>query len=244
MRALYFKEIRSFLGSITGYIFIFIFQIVSGYLLWVDRSFGYNLLEGAEADLIPFFNLAPWVFLILIPAITMRSFAEEKRTGTIELLFTRPISDLKIVLAKYFASVSLLIITLLPTVVYYLTMHYIGDPVGIMDDGSALASYFALVLLGSAFIAVGIFASTLTSSQIVSLILGVFFCSLLYLGFFLIGNYNLIGNLDSSFQYVGMYSHYIDMMEGALNTKDIIYFLSINILFIFGALTVIKSLKK
>ncbi len=243
MRALYFKEIRSFLGSITGYIFIFIFQIVSGYMLWIDSG-SYNLLEGAEADLIPFFNLAPWVFLILIPAITMRSFAEEKRTGTIELLFTRPISDLKIVLAKYLASVTLLIITLLPTIVYYITMHYIGDPVGIMDDGSALASYFALILLGSAFIAVGIFASTLTSSQIVSLILGVFFCSLLYLGFFLIGNYNLIGNLDSSLQYVGMYSHYVDMMEGALNTKDIIYFLSINVLFIFGALTVIKSLKK
>ncbi|XOV68790.1 MAG: ABC transporter permease [Fluviicola sp.] len=244
MRALYFKEIRSFLGSITGYIFIFIFQIVSGYLLWVDRSFGFNLLEGLEADLIPFFSLAPWVFLILIPAITMRSFAEEKRTGTIELLFTRPISDFKIVLAKYLASVTLLVITLLPTLVYYITMHYIGAPVGILDDGSAIASYFALILLGSAFIAVGIFASTLTSSQIVSLILGVFFCSLLYLGFYLIGNYNLIGNLDSSFQYFGMYSHYIDMMDGALNTKDIVYFLSINVLFIFGALTVIKSLKK
>jgi len=243
MRALYFKEIRSFLGSITGYIFIFIFQIVSGYMLWVDSG-DYNLLDGAEADLIPFFNLAPWVFLILIPAITMRSFAEEKRTGTIELLFTRPISDFKIVVAKYLASVSLLIITLLPTIIYYLTMHNIGDPVGIMDDGSALASYFALILLGSAFIAVGIFASTLTSSQIVSLILGVFFCSLLYLGFFLIGNYNLIGNMDSSIQYVGMYSHYADMMEGALNTKDIVYFLSVNVLFIFGALTVIKSLKK
>jgi ABC-2 type transport system permease protein len=123
-------------------------------------------------------------------------------------------------------------------------MHNIGDPVGIMDDGSALASYFALFLLGSAFIAIGIFASALTSSQIVSLIMGVFFCSLLYAGFYLIGNYNLIGNLDSSIQYVGMYSHYSDMMEGALNTKDIIYFLSVNVLFIFGALTVIKSLKK
>lgn len=243
MRALYFKEIRSFLSSITGYIFIFIFQIVSGYMLWVDSG-SYNLLEGAEADLIPFFNMAPWVFLILIPAITMRSFAEERRTGTIELLFTRPISDIKIVLAKYLASVSLLVITLLPTLTYYLTMHYIGDPVGVMDDGSAIASYFALILLGSSFIAMGIFASTLTSSQIVALILGVFFCSLLYLGFFLIGNYNLIGNLDSSFQYFGMYTHYIDMMEGAINTKDIVYFATLNVLFIFGALTVIKSLKK
>lgn len=245
MRALYFKEIRSFLSSIIGYIFILIFLITSGLSHWLTpEEYGLNLLLGGEADLIPFFNWSPWIFLFLIPAITMRSIAEERRTGTIELLFTRPISDFKIIMAKYLASVTLLIIALLPTLTYYITMHYIGDPVGIMDDGSAIASYFAMLLLGASFIAIGIFASTLTSSQIVAFILGAFLCSLLYAGFYILGSYNILGSYDSIFQYFGMYSHYSDMMGGAVNTKDIVYFLTIIILFIFGALTVIKSLKK
>jgi len=245
MRALYFKEIRSFLSSIIGYIFILIFLITSGIAHWISSEEYYlNLLTGSESDLIPFFNFSPWIFLILIPAITMRSIAEERRTGTIELLFTRPISDFKILMAKYLASVTLLIIALLPTLVYYISMHYLGDPVGIMDDGSAIASYFALVLLGASFTAVGIFSSALTSSQIVAFILAAFLCSMFFAGFYLIGSFNLLGSYDSIFQYFGMYSHYIGLMEGQINTKDVIYFLSIIVLFIFGALTVIKSLKK
>ncbi|GAB5419191.1 MAG: gliding motility-associated ABC transporter permease subunit GldF [Crocinitomicaceae bacterium] len=243
MRALYFKEIRSFLSSIIGYIFILIFLITSGLFHWVITE-DFNLLLGSEADLIPFFNLSPWIFLILIPAITMRSIAEERRTGTIELLFTRPISDFKILLAKYLASVSLLVIALLPTLVYYISMHNLGSPVGIMDDGSAMASYFALILLGASFIAVGIFASALTSSQIVAFILAMFLCWLLFQGFDLLGSFNLLGSVDGVIKYMGMTSHYFEMTEGKVNTKDVIYFLTIIVLFIFGALTVIKSLKK
>mmetsp|Transcript_28656 Transcript_28656/g.38202 ORF Transcript_28656/g.38202 Transcript_28656/m.38202 type:complete len:244 (+) Transcript_28656:7-738(+) len=243
MRALYFKEIRSFLSSIIGYIFILIFLITSGLFHWVITE-DFNLLLGSEADLIPFFNLSPWIFLILIPAITMRSIAEERRTGTIELLFTRPISDFKILLAKYLASVSLLVIALLPTLVYYISMHNLGNPVGIMDDGSAMASYFALILLGASFIAVGIFASALTSSQIVAFILAMFLCWLLFQGFDLLGSFNLLGSADGVIKYMGMTSHYFEMTEGKVNTKDVIYFLTIIVLFIFGALTVIKSLKK
>lgn len=243
MRALYFKEIRSFLSSIIGYIFILIFLVTSGLFHWVITE-DFNLLLGSEADLIPFFNLSPWIFLILIPAITMRSIAEERRTGTIELLFTRPISDIKILLAKYFASVTLLIITLLPTLVYYISMHNLGSPVGIMDDGSAIASYFALVLLGATFIAIGIFASALTSSQIVAFILAMFLCWLLFQGFDLLGSFNLLGSVDGVIKYMGMTSHYFEMTEGKVNTKDVIYFITIIVLFIFGALTVIKSLKK
>ena len=134
MRALYFKEIKSFLSSIIGYIFILIYLIASGLFHWII-SYNTNLLEGTEADLIPFFNLSPIIFLILIPAITMRSIAEERRTGTIELLFTRPISDLKILLAKYFAGVTLLIIALVPTIIYYISMYYLGSPVGVIDSG-------------------------------------------------------------------------------------------------------------
>jgi ABC-2 type transport system permease protein len=243
MKALYFKEIRSFLSSIIGYVFILIYLILSGYFHWVvsDET---NLLQGTEADLIPFFNLSPFIFLILIPAITMRSIAEERRTGTIELLFTRPISDLQIILAKYFAGVTLLVIAIIPTIIYYISMYYLGKPIGIIDSGATFTSYIGLLLLGSTFIAIGIFASAITSSQIVAFILGAFLCWVFYFGLGKIGSFNLMGSFDSVIQYCGMTYHYDSIKRGVIDTADLFYFISIIGLFIFAALTVIKSLKK
>lgn len=243
MKALYLKEVRSFLSSIIGYIFILIYLISSGLFHWII-SYNTNLLEGTEADLIPFFNLSPVIFLILIPAITMRSIAEERRTGTIELLFTRPISDLKILLAKYFAGVTLLIIAIVPTLIYYISMYQLGNPVGIIDDGATLTSYFGLILLGSTFVAIGIFASSITSSQIVAFILGMFLCWIFYDGLSLIGSFNLMGSFDSVIQYIGMTNHYDSIKRGVLDLSDIVYFLSVITLFMYAALTVIKTLKK
>ncbi len=243
MRALYFKEIKSFLGSIIGYIFILIYLIASGLFHWVI-SYNTNLLEGTEADLIPFFNLSPVIFLILIPAITMRSIAEERRTGTIELLFTRPISDLKILLAKYFAGVTLLIIALIPSLIYYISMYYLGNPVGVIDGGATFTSYIGLILLGSTFVAIGIFASSLTSSQIVAFILSMFLCWIFYDGFKLLGSFNLMGKFDYVIQYTSLSFHYDAIKRGVIDTSDLVYFFSIIGLFIFAALTVIKTLKK
>ncbi len=243
MRALYFKEIKSFLSSIIGYIFILIYLIASGLFHWII-SMNTNLLEGTEADLIPFFNLSPVIFLILIPAITMRSIAEERRTGTIELLFTRPISDFQILMAKYLAGVTLLIIALMPTFIYYLSMHYLGKPVGVIDDGATFTSYLGLVLLGSTFVAIGIFASSITSSQIVAFIVAMFLSWILYDGFHLIGSFNLMGKFDYVVQYMGMSMHYDAIKRGVIDTSDLVYFLSMISLFIFAALTVIKSIKK
>jgi ABC-2 type transport system permease protein len=243
MKALYLKEVRSFLSSIIGYIFILIYLIASGLFHWII-SYNTNLLEGTEADLIPFFNLSPVIFLILIPAITMRSIAEERRTGTIELLFTRPISDLKILLAKYFAGVTLLIIAIIPTIVYYFSMYQLGNPVGIIDDGATLTSYLGLLLLGSTFVAIGIFASSITSSQIVAFILGMFLCWIFYDGLSLIGSFNLMGSFDSVIQYIGMTNHYDSIKRGVIDLSGIIYFLSVITLFMYAALTVIKTLKK
>jgi ABC-2 type transport system permease protein len=203
-----------------------------------------NLLEGTEADLIPFFNLSPVIFLILIPAITMRSIAEERRTGTIELLFTRPISDFQILMAKYLAGVTLLVIALMPTFIYYLSMHYLGKPVGVIDDGATFTSYLGLVLLGSTFVAIGIFASSITSSQIVAFIVAMFLSWTLYDGFHLIGSFNLMGKFDYVVQYMGMSMHYDAIKRGVIDTSDLVYFLSMISLFIFAALTVIKSIKK
>lgn len=243
MRALYFKEIRSFLSSIIGYIFIFIFLIASGIFHWVisDET---NLLEGREADLIPFFNLAPMMFFILIPAITMRSIAEERRTGTIELLFTRPISDIKILLAKYFAGVTLLIISIIPTFIYYYSVYSLSLNPETFDHGATITSYIGLVLLGSAFVAIGIFASSLTSSQIVAFIVSMFLCWIFYDGLDRLGSFNLMGSFDSVLQYFGMLQHYDSIRRGVIDTSDIIYFLTFIFLFIFSALTVIKSIKK
>ncbi|TXI85895.1 MAG: gliding motility-associated ABC transporter permease subunit GldF [Crocinitomicaceae bacterium] len=243
MKALYFKEIRSFLSSIIGYIFILIFLITSGLFHWVI-SYNTNLLEGSESDLIPFFNLSPLIFLILIPAITMRSIAEERRTGTIELLFTRPISDLKILLAKYFAGVTLLVITLIPTIVFYISMHFLGNPVGIIDDGATITSYIGLILLGSTFVAIGIFASSITSSQIVAFILAMFLCWIFYDGLTLLGSFSLMGSFDSVIKYCGISLHYDSIKRGVIDTSDILYFLGMITIFIAAALTVIKSLKK
>lgn len=243
MKALYFKEIRSFLSSIIGYIFILIYLISSGLFHWII-SYNTNLLEGTEADLIPFFNLSPVIFLVLIPAITMRSIAEERRTGTIELLFTKPISDFKILFAKYLAGVTLLIIAIIPTIIYYFSMHYLGNPVGIIDDGATFTSYLGLILLGASFVAIGIFASSITSSQIVAFILGMFLCWIFFDGFSLLGSFNLMGSFDSVIQYVGMTTHFDSIKRGVIDTSDLIYFISLTSLFLFAALTVIKSLKK
>ena len=243
MRALYLKEINSFLSSIIGYVFIIIYLIASGLFHWV-LSFNTNLLEGAEADLIPFFNLSPVIFLILIPAITMRSIAEERRTGTIELLLTRPISDLKIILAKYFAGVSLLIIAIIPTIIYFTSIYYLGKPVGIIDIGATFTSYIGLILLGSVFVAIGIFASSLTNSQIVAFILAMFLCWIFYDGFNLLGNFSQIGEMDYIIQYIGIAFHYDSIKKGVIEISDLLYFVSVIVLFISAALVVVRTFKK
>jgi ABC-2 type transport system permease protein len=181
--------------------------------------------------------------MILIPAITMRMIAEERRTGTIELLFTRPISDLNILLSKYLAGVTLVFLSIIPTVIYYLSMHYLGNPVGVLDDGATITSYIGLLLLGAVFVSIGLFASSLTSNQIVAFIIGVFLCFVFYVGLNLLGSYVLLGKLDSIIQYVSLSFHYSSIMKGVIDTADLIFFLSNICIFIFAALTVVKSSK-
>ena len=174
----------------------------------------------------------------------MRSIAEERRTGTIELLFTRPISDFQILMAKYLAGVSLMVIAIIPTFVYYISMHYLGNPVGIIDDGATFTSYIGLILLGAVFVAIGIFASSITNSQIVAFIVAMFLSWFFYDGLTLLGSFNLMGKFDYIVQYAGLSFHYDAIKRGVIDTSDIVYFLSVIALFIFAALTVIKSIKK
>ena len=237
MGALYLKEIRSFLSSIIGYIFIAIFLILNSLFLWVF-SYETNILEGGTADLFPFFSISPIIFIILIPAITMRSLSEEIRTGTIELLFTKPITDLTIILAKYLAGLTLVLISLLPTLIYYYTVHALGEPVGMIDDGATIASYVGLFLVGACFVAIGIFASSITDSQIVAFILGMTLCWFLFLGLDLLAVYSQFGGLDLVFRNIGIMEHYESIQKGVFDSRDLLYFISF--IAVFLVLTKLK----
>ena len=192
MIALLRKEISSFLTSLIGYSVITIFLLAIGLFLWVFPG-NFNILDAGFASLESLFVIAPWVFMFLIPAITMRSFAEEQRTGTIELLLTRPLSEWQIITAKYLAGLLLVIISVLPTVVYYFSLKSLGNPVGNIDSGGTWGSYLGLIFLGGSFVSIGLFASSLTENQIVSFLIGFFLCFFFYaalpvsvfLGFFL-----------------------------------------------------------
>ncbi|MCU0399035.1 MAG: gliding motility-associated ABC transporter permease subunit GldF [Cyclobacteriaceae bacterium] len=230
MTHILFKEFNGFLNSLIAYIVIGVFLTAMGLLLWVFPET--SVLEYGYADMGTFFALAPYVYIFLIPAITMRSFAEEKRAGTMELLLTRPLSDWDIILGKYLAGLLLIIFSILPTLIYYFSISYLGDPAGNIDTSGVIGSYIGLVLLGAAFCAIGLFSSSLTTNQIVSFILGAFFCFLLYAGFDSISNLNLWSANVLIIRQLGMNYHYDALGKGLIDSRDLIYFLSLAMLFL------------
>lgn len=226
MYALFKKEINSFLSSLIGIMAVVVFLLITGLFLWVFRS-GYNILMFGYASLDSLFILAPWVFLFLVPAVTMRLFAEEHRNGTIEILFTKPLSDWQIVFAKYLAGVALVLLALIPTLVYYITLANLpiespdGTIVG-LDHGGIWGSYIGLFFLSAAFVSIGVFCSSITKNQIFAFLLSVFLCGFIYIGFELI----------YSIQQLGMAAHYSSMSRGVIDSRDLIYFLSVIALFL------------
>ena len=195
-------------------------------------------------DLIPYFNLAPLILLILIPAITMRSFAEERKSGTIELLYTRPLSDFTILMAKYLAGVTLVIISLIPTLTFYVSMHYLGDPVGILDDGAAITSFIGLILLGASFVSIGIFSSSITSNQIVAFIVALFLCWFSFSGLSLLGSYATFAGFDRIIQYASLDFHYESIKKGVIILSDVVYFFSIIVFFLFTTHNILHAIRK
>jgi len=234
MYSLFIKEIRNFLTSLVGYIAIVVFLALISLFLWVigTETTGMNILENGFASIDPLFTIAPWVYLFLIPAITMRSFSEEKKSGTIELLFTRPISDLQIILAKYFAGVVLVVISLIPTLLYYYSVYQLGFPKGNLDTGGMWGSYLGLIFLGAGFISIGIFASSVSENQVISFILAMTLCYLCYFGFDFLGAAELFGKIDSVIIKLGINDHYLSMSRGVIDTRDMIYFLSLIAVFV------------
>lgn len=236
MFAILKKEIQSFFASPIGYLVIALFLLLNGLFLWLFKG-EFNILNYGFADLSSFFLLAPWILVFLIPAVTMRSFSDEKKQGTLELLLTKPISHLQIVLGKYFGAVVLIVLALIPTLLYVLTVYQLGKPVGNLDMGSTLGSYFGLLFLVAAYTAIGLFASTLSDNQIVAFISAVFLCFFFYIGF------EGIADMTSSrfIDQLGMSSHYKSMSRGVLDTRDIVYFLSVTVLFLFFTVKRVNS---
>ena len=225
------KEISSFLSSLTGYIVITVFLLINGLFLWVFQG-DFNILNFGYANLDGLFMIAPFVFLFLIPAITMRSFAEEKRTGTIEIMLTKPLTEFQIVMAKFLAGFGLVVISLIPTLVYLFSVYYLGMPKGNLDMGGFWGSYIGLLFLGASFVAIGMFSSTLTDNQIVSFIIAVFLSGFLYIGFEFIYSLELFGPVDLFIKSLGINEHYLSMSRGVLDTRDMLYFLGVISLFI------------
>jgi ABC-2 type transport system permease protein len=225
------KEISSFLSSLIGYTVIIVFLLVNGLFLWVFPQ-QFNILDYGFASIDTYFMLAPWVFLFLIPAITMRSFAEEQRAGTLEILFTKPITDLGIILAKYLAAVVLVLFSVLPTLTYYITVYKLGMPPGNLDAGGTWGSYIGLLFLGAGFAAIGIFASAVSANQIVSFLVAVFLCGFMYTGFDFIYNLSVFGRFGLFVSQLGISEHYASMSRGVIDTRDVLYFLSLIALFL------------
>ncbi|MEN0004250.1 MAG: gliding motility-associated ABC transporter permease subunit GldF [Bacteroidota bacterium] len=237
MLPIFQKEINAFFSSLIGYIVIGVFLTIMGLLLFVfpDTS----LLEYNYATLDQLFDIAPLIFMFLIPAVTMRSFAEENQTGTIELLVTRPLSEVSIVMGKFLACMVLVGFAILPTVFYYWTVGTLGSPAWNIDGGAVLGSYIGLLFLAGAFVSIGIFASSATNNQIVAFVLATFLCFILYWGFDFFSRLPIFfGKTDDIVQMIGIDYHYASISRGVIDTRDIIYFLSVIALFIW--LTVVS----
>lgn len=230
MFAILKKEFNSFFASPIAYLVIGVFLLVNGLFLWVFQD-DFNILNAGFADINNFFYLAPWVLLFLIPAITMKTFADEFSTGTIEILKTRPVTDWQIVLGKFWAALLLVCIAIIPTFVYVFSVSQLGNPAGNIDMGSTIGSYIGLFLLSGAYAAVGLFTSTLSKNQIVAFLLGVLIVFFLYYGFDAISS--LFGSSNYTVQLFGMNEHFKSISRGVIDTRDILYFVSIIVFFLF-----------
>lgn len=231
MLTIFKKEIVTFFSSLIGYIVVGVFLLLMGLVLWVFPD--YSVLDGNYATLDALFGIAPLVFLFLLPAVTMRMLAEERQSGTIELLATRPITDTQIVGGKFLAAWVLVFISLVPTVFYYITVYRLGSPPGNLDSGGILGSYVGLLLLAGAFASIGLLASSLTNNQIVAFVLATFLCFFMYMGFDFLSRLPIFyGKSDDVVQALGIDYHYNALSRGVLDTRDLVYFISVMVIFL------------
>lgn len=232
MRAILLKEIRSFFTSAIGYLIIGSYLVLNGLFLWVFKG-QFNVFDYGFADLGNFFLLAPWVFLFLIPAISMKSFSEEQKLGTLELLLIKPLSVWHLVLGKFLGGFLLCVFALLPTILYVWTIGSLGITTNNFDLGVVFGSYFGLLLLIGTYMSIGLFASALTNNQIVAFLLGLLFCFLLYFGFDALSTLSSDGNVQNTVQSMGAAAHFNTIAQGILDARDVFYFISISLFFLY-----------
>ncbi len=240
MLALFRKEINSFFSSLTGYLVMIVFLVANGLFMWVFPG-ELNLIDSGYASLDTLFMMAPWIFLFLVPAITMRQFAEERKTGTLELLLARPLTAMQLVWAKYLASLALVLLALLPTLVYFLSVFLLADPPGNMDLGATWGSYLGLFFLASLYASIGIFCSSITDNQIIAFVLAAVLSFFMYLGFESIGSLPFLQKVNDLVIRVGISEHYQSMSRGVIDSRDLVYFLCWNFAFLYLTKTVLEK---
>ena len=224
MVSLFRKEITQFFGSITGTMVSVVFLIVAGLFLWVFSG-NYNIPDGGYASLNGLFEIAPWIYLFLIPAVTMRMFSDEKRSGTMELLLTRPVSEIRLIFAKFLAALFVVLLTLLPTLIYFYSVYSLGNPVGCVDTGATWGSYTGLLLLAVIYLTIGLFTSSFTDNQVVAFILAVFICFFWYSGFDFIARLPFYPVISAKISSLGIDAHYESVSRGVVDSRDLLYFI-------------------
>ncbi len=241
MFPLFIKEVKAYFNSLIGYITLTFFWVILGLFVWVFPQT--SVLEGGFASLSSFFMIAPYVFIFLIPAITMRSFSEEKKEKTLELLLTKPLSEFEIILGKYLGSLFLVLIAILPTTIYYFSIYKLGQPEGNIDTAAVIGSYLGLLFLASVFTSIGITASSISDNQIVAFLLSVFLCFFFYDGFSSIAAIDLWSSSSFILQKFGIDYHYNSISRGLVDSRDLFYFLSITVVFLFLTKFILSSRK-
>ncbi len=243
MFSLLVKEINSFLNSLIGYIVIIVFLLTISLFVWVFPGTEFNIPDAGYASIDPLFIITPWVYMFLVPAVTMRLFSEEKKSGTIEILLTRPLTELQVVVAKYLAGVVLVLFSLLPTLIYFFSVYTLGSPAGNIDTGSMWGSYVGLFFLGAGFVSIGVFSSAVSDNQVIAFIIAVFLCFFWYAGFDSISSLIGSGAIANVIYQAGINAHYSSMSRGVIDTRDVIYFVSLVSLFIMLTRTILESRK-
>nr|WP_298789333.1 gliding motility-associated ABC transporter permease subunit GldF [uncultured Allomuricauda sp.] len=243
MFAIFKREIRSFFTSPIGYLIVGLFLLLNGLFLWVFKG-DFNIFEYGFADLSNLFLLAPWIFIFLVPAITMKSFSEERKMGTLELLLIKPISIWKLVLGKFWGAFILCIIAVLPTIIYVFAISSLGIEEGNFDSGIVLGSYFGLFFLIAAYTSIGIFASTTSDSQIISFIVGILICFLIFNGFEAVSSLFSDGETQQIIRGLGARAHFDSIARGVVDTRDLIFFISLTLLFLYLTFQRLKQLPR
>lgn len=243
MFAIFKREVRSFFTSPIGYLIVGCFLLLNGLFLWVFKG-EYNIFDYGFADLGNFFLLAPWIFIFLVPAITMKSFSEERKMGTLELLLIKPISVWKLVLGKFWGAVLLCVIAVVPTIVYVFAISKLGMTEGNYDLGIVLGSYFGLLFLISSYTAIGVFASTLSDNQIIAFLVGILICFLMFNGFDATASLFSNGETQEVLKGFGAKAHFDSIARGVIDTRDLVYFASLTLLFLYLTFQRLKQLPR